>query len=170
MRTGRCEMNQWSRAPRRESAALPARGWPRRLRRRTMTRLTTGRLTAGSWNRCSRAAPRNRASHGPRGSASGRMFATKAIGDEAHPAILRLPGLDALGHVAIIDVAAVDFHEVLECQGFVPGSFMGGGELVIQCGAGFLIDANHAQRFFVPADRSLGYAFVEEALRQPRVG
>src|ERR1700679_3935499 len=169
-RADRCGMDRSSRAPRRESEALPAPGC--RLRQ---GRPTTGRLTMGSWNRCSRTAPRNRAPrnwawNGPRGSASGRRFATKAIGDRTHPTILRLQGLDALGHVAIIDVAAVDFHEVLECQGFVPGSLMGGSELVIQSGAGFLINSNHAQSLFVPADRGLGYAFVEEALRQPSVG
>jgi hypothetical protein len=32
--------------------------------------------------------------------------------DETHRAILRLQGLDALGHVAIVDIAAVNLHEV----------------------------------------------------------
>ena len=36
------------------------------------------------------------------------------FGNETHRAILRLQGLDALGDVTIIDVAAVNFHEVLE--------------------------------------------------------
>jgi hypothetical protein len=49
-----------------------------------------------------------------------RMVATattigvKGFGNETHRAILRLQGLDALGDVTIIDIAAVDFHEVLE--------------------------------------------------------
>jgi hypothetical protein len=36
------------------------------------------------------------------------------IRDKTHRAILRLQGLNALGDIAVIDVAAVNFHEVLE--------------------------------------------------------
>jgi hypothetical protein len=47
------------------------------------------------------------------------------IRDKTHRAILRLQGLDALGDVAIIDVAAVNFHEVLESGGLVAGGLVG---------------------------------------------
>ena len=39
--------------------------------------------------------------------------------------ILRLQGLNALGDVPVIDVAAVHVHEMLECSGFVASGFVG---------------------------------------------
>jgi hypothetical protein len=41
-----------------------------------------------------------------------RLDGGKCFRDETHRAILRLQGLDALGHVAIVDVAAVNLHKV----------------------------------------------------------
>src|SRR5271170_3078437 len=91
------------------------------------------------------------------------------IGGKTHRAILRLQGLDALGNVAIIDVAAVNFHEMLEGGGFVAGGFIGGGQLVMESGAGFFVDAGSVESLLVPANGGLGQALVEETLRQPGV-
>ncbi len=52
----------------------------------------------------------------------------KAVGCQksinAHASILRLQGLDPLSHIAIIDVAAVNFHEIIQSQLFVSGSLV----------------------------------------------
>src|SRR5580693_5575292 len=93
-----------------------------------------------------------------------------AIGGKTHRAILRLKGLDALGNVAIIDVAAVNLHEMLEGGGLVAGGFIGSGQLVVERGAGFFVDAGSVESFLVPANGSLRQALVEEALGQPGVG
>ena len=45
---------------------------------------------------------------------------------KSHLGILRLQGLDALGDIAIIDVAAVDVHEVLQSGRLVVRRFVGG--------------------------------------------
>src|SRR5580658_148496 len=88
---------------------------------------------------------------------------------KTHRAILRLQGLDALGDVAIIDVAAVNFHEMLERGGFIPGRLIRGGEFIVESGARFFVDARGVESLLVPANRSLRDAFVEEALCQPGV-
>lgn len=57
----------------------------------------------------------------------------------SHPSILRLQGLDALGNIAIVDVAAIDFHEVVEGITFVTGGLKGTSQFVMQSGAGVQI-------------------------------
>src|ERR1700735_4298677 len=98
-----------------------------------------------------------------------RAVGGKCLRYKTHRAILRLQGLDALGDVAIVDVAAINFHEVLERRRFVAGGFIGGSELIVESSAGFFVNAGRVQSFLVPANGGLGYAFVEEALRQPGV-
>ena len=44
-----------------------------------------------------------------------RQTLEEKVRDKTHRDILRLQGLDALGYVAVIDIAAVNFHEILEC-------------------------------------------------------
>lgn len=43
---------------------------------------------------------------------------------ETHPDILRLQGLDALGHIPIVDVTAIHFHEMVQGRSLVSGSFV----------------------------------------------
>jgi hypothetical protein len=43
---------------------------------------------------------------------------------ETHSGILRLQGLNALGHVPVIDVAAVHFHEMVQGRDLVPGGLV----------------------------------------------
>jgi len=59
----------------------------------------------------------------------------------AHLGILRPEGLDSLGHIAIVDVAAVDFEEIAECSRIVAGTLQRRREFVMEGGAGFLIQA-----------------------------
>src|SRR5882724_9421291 len=74
------------------------------------------------------------------------------IRDQTHPAILRLQGLNALGDVAIVDVVAVDFHEVFEGGGLVAGGLVGGSQFVVEGDAGFSVDAGNLQSLVIPAD------------------
>ena len=46
-------------------------------------------------------------------------------GDKTHPDILRLQGFNALSHIAVVDIAAVNFHEMGESSGFVFGALVG---------------------------------------------
>src|SRR5580692_12067047 len=92
------------------------------------------------------------------------------IGGKTHRVILRLQGLDALGNVAIIDVAAVNLHEMLQGGGLVAGGFIGCCEFIVESGAGFFVDAGSVESFLVPANGGLRQALVEEALREPGVG
>jgi len=46
---------------------------------------------------------------------------------ETHCSILRLQGLDALRDVAIVDVAAVHLHVVIQGRGFIGRSLVSGG-------------------------------------------
>ena len=85
-----------------------------------------------------------------------RVIGKQCVRGKTHRAILRLQGLDALGDVAIIDVAAVNFHEVLERGGFVAGGFIGGGEFVVESGARFFVDTGGAEGFLIPANGGLG--------------
>src|SRR5208282_1773503 len=57
---------------------------------------------------------------------------TERIGDNSHRAILRLQGLNALGDVAIVNVGAIDVHEMLDRGGLVAGGFIGRGQFVIE--------------------------------------
>src|SRR5258708_19331954 len=88
------------------------------------------------------------------------------IRDQTHRAILRLQGLNALGDVAIVDVVAVDIHEVFEGGGLVASGFVGGSQFVVQGDAGFAVDAGNLQSLVVPADGSFRHAFFEEAVGQ----
>src|ERR1700678_2665235 len=98
------------------------------------------------------------------------VFLEEGLGDKTHQFILRLQGLDALGDVTIIDVAAVNLHEMLERGRFVPGCFVGSGEFVVERGAGFFVDAGSGKSFLIPANGCLGHTLVEEALGQPSIG
>ena len=89
--------------------------------------------------------------------------------DKTHRAILRLQGLDALGNIAIIDVAAVNLHEVLEGRGSVTGRFIGCGQLIVESRPGFFVNARGIEGFLVPANSGLRNAFVEKALCQPSI-
>src|SRR5580704_10611060 len=106
---------------------------------------------------------------GGRGRAGSGLVHARTKWGQTHPSILRLQGLDALGDIAIIDVAAVNLHEMLEGRGFVAGGFVGGGQFVVQSGAGFFVDAGSVEGLLVPANGGLGQALVEEALREPGV-
>src|SRR5215472_11727125 len=86
-----------------------------------------------------------------------------------HLGILRPQGLDPLGYVAIVDVAAVNLKEVAERGRLVSSVLERGRKLVMQCGAGLLIDAGQSEGFFVPADGCFWDSFFKEALRQPGV-
>src|ERR1700741_376520 len=77
--------------------------------------------------------------------------------------ILRLQSLNALGDVAIIDVAPVDVHEVLEGGSLVASRFVGGGQFVVKRDTGFAVNSRHFQSFVVPADRGLWDSFFEKA-------
>src|SRR5271169_1706833 len=88
---------------------------------------------------------------------------------KTHRDILRLQGLDALGDVAIIDIAAVNLHEMLESGGFVAGGLVSGGEFVVESGAGFFVDGGDGKSLLVPANGGLGYTFVEKALSEPGI-
>src|ERR1700688_5292638 len=92
------------------------------------------------------------------------------VRDKTHRDILRLQRLYALGYAAIIDVAAVYFHEVLEGRGSVAGGLMGGGEFIVESGARLFVDGGSVKGLLVPANGGLGHAFVEEALSQPGIG
>jgi len=59
--------------------------------------------------------------------------------------------------------------KVLEGGGFVAGEFAGGGEFIVESGAGFFVDAGGIERLLIPANRGLGHALVEEALGQPGI-
>src|SRR5215472_17843634 len=72
-----------------------------------------------------------------------------------HLDILRPEDLDPLGDVAIVDIPAVNLEEVAERCRFVSSVLKGGGKLVMQCGAGLLVDAGQCERFFVPTDGCL---------------
>src|SRR5208337_1704367 len=95
---------------------------------------------------------------------------TERIGDNSHRAILRLQGLNALGDVAIVNVGAIDVHEMLDRGGLVAGGFIGRGQFVIEGNAGFAINGGYAESLLVPPDGSLGHALFQEALCQPGVG
>src|SRR4051794_25410596 len=92
----------------------------------------------------------------------GRLF-------QIHLGILRPEGLDALGNVAVIDVAAVDLEEIGERGRIVAGTLERGSELVMQRGASFLLQVGKLQGLFVPADRNFGHSFFKEALGQPGI-
>src|SRR5580692_8165679 len=92
---------------------------------------------------------------------TGPLGGTSALGEHSlkgktHRPILRLQGLDALGDVAIIDVAAVNLHEMLERGGFVAGGFIGGGQFVVESGAGFFVDSGSVEGLLVPANAASG--------------
>src|SRR5580700_2261931 len=140
-----------------EAAGRGAWCWPGSARAGQEERKCDFRGAA--WDRWSRRAP---------------LEETSALGErcfegKTHRAILRLQGLDALGDIAVIDVAAVNFHEMLKGRGFVAGGLVGGGQFVVQSGARFFVDARGAERLLVPADGGLRQSLVEEALRQPGV-
>ena len=91
------------------------------------------------------------------------------LGTETHRAILRLQGLNALGDVAIVDVVAVDVHEMLEGRRLVAGGFVGGGQFVVERDAGFAIDGRHLESLSYQRTAASGHSFFEEALGQPGV-
>src|SRR5580704_18354572 len=66
----------------------------------------------------------------------------------AHANILRLQGLNPLSDVAIIDVAAVNFHEIAQSEGLVSRGFIGRSQFVMQRGASLLIDLRKLERLF----------------------
>src|SRR5215468_7279499 len=84
--------------------------------------------------------------------------------------ILRLQGLNALGDIAIIDVASVYIHEMLERRGFISSGLVGGGEFIIQGHARFPVDRGNVEGLIVPTNCGFGHPFFEEALSQPGVG
>src|SRR4029077_7954182 len=83
---------------------------------------------------------------------------------------LRLQSLNALGHVAIIDICAVYVGEMAEGRGLVHGSFAGRPQLIVDGQARFVIKSGNAKRLFIPADGGFRNSFIEEALSQPGVG
>src|SRR5207302_2123316 len=83
--------------------------------------------------------------------------------------ILRLQGLNALGDVAVIDVASVDVHEVFEGRSLIASRFISRRQFVMESDPRLAVDGRHFQSLVVPADSGLGNAVVEEALRQPGV-
>src|SRR5579883_316330 len=52
----------------------------------------------------------------------------------------------------------------------VLGGFIGGGQFVVQGGAGFFIERGQLEGLFIPADGRFGDALVEEALGEPGIG
>ncbi len=60
---------------------------------------------------------------------------------QTHPAILRPEGLDPLGYIAIVNVAAVDFEEIAERGRIIARALERGGEFVVECSAGLLVQA-----------------------------
>src|SRR6202035_367407 len=82
------------------------------------------------------------------------------VKDESHRTILRLQGLDALGDVAIVNVAAIDLSEVLEGRRFVARSLVGGSQLVVQGDARISVNAGNTERLVVPADGRLRNSLI----------
>src|SRR5208337_3755855 len=83
--------------------------------------------------------------------------------------ILRLQSLNALGHIAIIDIRTVDGREMTQCRGLVLSCFAGRPQFVVDGQAGFLIESGNMKRLFIPANGGVRNSFIEEALGQPGV-
>src|SRR5438874_9473857 len=77
--------------------------------------------------------------------------------------ILRLQCFDALRDVAVVDVRAVDFHEVGERFLLVARSLMGAGEFIVDGQLALLVDVLHVQRLLVPFHGGHRHAFFHEA-------
>ena len=59
---------------------------------------------------------------------------------------------------------------MLEGGGFVAGGFIGGGEFIVESGAGFFVNPGGGESLVIPADCRLRHALVEEALGKPGIG
>src|SRR5271157_5308947 len=146
---------------------------------RCPSRIAEARFPAACWEDWKKAWGQSslRTPHETNSEGDGRQAAkaraelqAERIGDNGHRAILRLQGLNALGDVAIVNVGAIDVHEMLDGGWLVAGGFIGRGQLVVEGNAGFAINRGYAESLLVPADGSLGHALFQEALRQPGVG
>jgi hypothetical protein len=60
---------------------------------------------------------------------------------QTHLGILRPEGLDPLGHIPVVDVAAIDFEEIAEGRRIVARTLQCGGKFVMESRTGFLIQA-----------------------------
>src|SRR5579864_2239578 len=85
---------------------------------------------------------------------------------KTHSHILRLQGLNALGHIPVIDVTAIHFHEMVQGRDLVPCSLVRRSQLIVQSGAGIRIDGGQLERLFIPANGRFRNALIEEALGQ----
>ena len=70
----------------------------------------------------------------------GEPVAPRIFQIQSHRDILRPESLYPLGHIAVIDIAAVDFHEVMEGVRPVPGTLARTGEFVMKRRASFSIE------------------------------
>src|SRR5581483_8115929 len=87
-----------------------------------------------------------------------------------HPVILRPEGLDALGDIAVINVAAVDFEKITQRRRIVARAFERRSELIMEDGPGFLVQARDFERLFIPTGSDRRLTFIEKTLCQPCVG
>src|SRR6266568_7927675 len=92
------------------------------------------------------------------------------INEKTHRDILRLQGLNALSNIAIIDVAAVNLHEVAESDRTVSRGFVGRAEFIVQRHAGVLIDIRKLKRLFIPTDGCFRNTLIKKALSEPGIG
>src|ERR671937_507618 len=98
------------------------------------------------------------------------VLVLESIRKSCYEWILRLECFDALCDISIINIAPVDFHEVVERCLFVAGRLVGGRQLVVHRHLRIFIGRSYLQRLLVPLDRRFRYTFLYEAMRQPRVG
>src|SRR3974390_1320698 len=83
---------------------------------------------------------------------------------ETHRGILRPQRPYALADIPVVNVAAVDLHEVPQRRLAVLRCFIGRCQFVVQCGSRVLIEVWQLQSLVVPADRGFRHSLIEEAL------
>jgi hypothetical protein len=88
---------------------------------------------------------------------------------ETHRDILRLKSLNSLAYIAVIDVAAVNLHKIMEGGTLISGGLVSASEFVVQSHAGFPVKRRERQSAFIPAQCGIGNSLVQEALRKPSV-
>src|SRR5579862_3970087 len=88
---------------------------------------------------------------------------------ETHRRILRPQGLDALANITIVNITAVDFHEVFEGSIAILRAFVRSSQFVVQGCTGFLVERRKLECLVIPADGGFWNAFVEETLGEPGI-
>src|SRR6266496_6255546 len=82
--------------------------------------------------------------------------------------ILRPQSFDAFSDIPEVNIAAVNFHEVLKRSLAIAGRLVGAGEIVVERHA-LLIVGSNLQRSFVPLEAGVRDPLVNKALREPGV-